>query len=114
MVEAASSRLTIVAARITRKLPAVQDFGTRRPHIELSMQTPVVELPLLLIGDASPGIRGWARPGYAAPPSSTRPLELAARRDSRVTSKAFANDGLLTAEPSPVGVRHPRAFVLGE
>jgi len=37
MVAAASSRLTIVAARITRKLPAVQDFGTRRLHIELSM-----------------------------------------------------------------------------
>jgi hypothetical protein len=37
-----------------RKFPAVLDFETRRLRNELSMQTPSMELSLLLIGDASP------------------------------------------------------------
>jgi hypothetical protein len=40
MVTPTSSRLTTVVARTTRRLPAVQNFGTRRLRYELSMQTP--------------------------------------------------------------------------
>ena len=50
MVALASGGLTTVAARSTWKLPAVQDFGTRRLRVEPSMQTPAMELSLLPIG----------------------------------------------------------------
>src|SRR5437879_5725464 len=70
MVTLASGSLTTVAARTASKFPCVQDFGTRRLRIERSMQTPVMELSLLPIGDTSPGARGWTRPGRAAPSSA--------------------------------------------
>src|SRR5258708_11634026 len=70
MVTPTSSRLTTAAARIRGKFPAVQDFGTRRLRIEPSVQTPLMELSLLPIGDASPSARKWARLDRASPPSS--------------------------------------------
>jgi len=78
MVAPTSRCLTKVAARIARKFPAVRDLGARRLHIDRAMQTPVMELSMLPVGDASPGSRSsgaptWARPGCAAPsaPGST-------------------------------------------
>jgi hypothetical protein len=48
------NRHATVAAIITGKFPAVQNFGTKRLRIVPSMQTPAMELSLIPIGGASP------------------------------------------------------------
>jgi hypothetical protein len=61
MVTSTSSRLTTVAASITRHFPGVQDFGARRLRVQPCTQTPFIELSLLPVGDGNPSARWTAQ-----------------------------------------------------
>jgi hypothetical protein len=93
MVTLASSRLIAVAARSTWKLPAVQDFGARRLRSEPSMQTPLMKLSLLPIGDKTLFNGAVGRPDLGLH-QTTRPRPFLTRPGCRA-------DGFVQPHPPP-------------